>query len=352
MKNANRSNALWGRLLLPVVVCHLMQVATTECEAAVVLGDSLFIRGGYTDNVAPSNNSNNKKNIDDEEGDELEEEYDFRVPKVELNHMALALRWTGELNRKLHAGTAAVDIPMVDLAHNYGSTPSSSSSYANPQHLWRGGSTTLRIRPSLGDGVDRYQISSSDSSNSEASLTMFHAKLPRTKSSSPSNQHKQSLQRRGAARWGPSLPDYLRSLCKVVNFPSSSSSLELALALTLIYLDRACSVETPRSNGFTPCPYCTPRTVHRLTLAAFLLAVQVVYGPACSLEQCYAKLNRTLLLGTPYSQLQQMIEWMKGALGDPGLLVTCDQMNEWTSIWEARFPPSPPPLHPISSAQS
>jgi len=48
----------------------------------------------------------------------------------------------------------------------------------------------------------------------------------------------------------------------------------------MIYLDCACTVETPRSNGVPSCPFCAPRMVHRLSLAALLVALRAVRGAA------------------------------------------------------------------------
>ena len=48
-------------------------------------------------------------------------------------------------------------------------------------------------------------------------------------------------------------------------------------------------------------------------------------------------LHKVSSLGIPHDQLQQMVAWMRGALGDPGLYVTPDQMEEWRRVWDSCF---------------
>lgn len=124
------------------------------------------------------------------------------------------------------------------------------------------------------------------------------------------------------------------------------------IVLAMIYLDRACSVETPRSHGVPPCPFCTPRTVHRLSLAAMVLSSAAVraspsqrpaaanHGESDEQQQLLSKLS--LSLGIPPAQLQHMVEWMKAALGDEGMYVTPEEMRSWSRSWEAFFSSATP----------
>jgi len=98
-------------------------------------------------------------------------------------------------------------------------------------------------------------------------------------------------------------------------------------------MDRACSVETSRSNDIPSCPFCTPRTVHRLSLAAFIISLQAV----CGGEQQQQLQLLSVSLGIPLLQLQQMVEWMRAALGDGGLLVTMKELISWNRSLEAIF---------------
>jgi hypothetical protein len=114
----------------------------------------------------------------------------------------------------------------------------------------------------------------------------------------------------------------------------SEEDFSLELALAMIYMDRACSVETPRSNGLAACPFCTPRTVHRLTLTSVLVAIESTRGNDAS-EKLYPKVSASL--GIPEDQLRHMVDWMLGSLGDPGFFVDSFQMQEFTETWERRF---------------
>lgn len=196
---------------------------------------------------------------------------------VTIDHVADALRWTGEVNRQLFVGTSVTQ-------------PS------RPEPL-RGGESCYRIPKTL----------------PPSQLTVFHAKSPRP------SQH-------GSARWGPALPAYLQHLAGLLSVDSRLWS------LAMVYLDRASSAETPRSNGCLSVPFVTPRTVHRLVLAAAIVAVQATSGK--SLEQILPKLAS---LGMAEDQLRAMVEWMHSALGDPGWMVSPDQMEDFYHAWEATF---------------
>jgi len=84
----------------------------------------------------------------------------------------------------------------------------------------------------------------------------------------------------GSGYWGPDLLPYLEHIAEILHMGNSNgndngndkSSSEVEFLLAMIYLDRACSLETPRSNGVPPCPFCGPRTVQRLGLAALVVA--------------------------------------------------------------------------------
>jgi hypothetical protein len=70
-------------------------------------------------------------------------------------------------------------------------------------------------------------------------------------------------------------------------------------------------------------------------LVALVLATQAVKGYSDEeMERLYGKVAS---LGIPELQLQQMVEWMRSALGDFGLMVTISQMTEWGHRWEAIF---------------
>lgn len=140
----------------------------------------------------------------------------------------------------------------------------------------------------------------------EEELTLFHAKTLVAKSS-----------------WGPQLLPYLKHICQILEIETSQS---MELVLAMVYLDRACSVETLRSNGMAHCPFVAPRTVHRLGLAALVVAKSATTGmPAVQ------KLADSL--GIPQEQLQQMVQWMVGALGDDGMYVGLEELKAWAQVW-------------------
>ena len=116
----------------------------------------------------------------------------------------------------------------------------------------------------------------------------------------------------------------------------------LEIIVAMIYIDRACSVETPRSNGVPSLPYCTPRTVHRLSLAALVISNQAVRGKPEHIdigedEEMYVRLS--LSLGIPLQQLEikEMVQWMRSALGDNRLFVTSEEITAWSRSLEAIF---------------
>ena len=242
----------------------------------------------------------------------------YEPPKVQVKHMSMALRLTSEWNRRLLAGVNHFKrflgkrggAQQKTIQHHgqhqqqslpYGSEPVN----VHPSRAWQ---------PPIQDGP----------AMPREDLTLFHAKTPRDDSL-------KSKQRRGVARWGPELEPFLEH---VVEMLGSTDGVEIPLAM--IYLDRACSVETPRSSNCPHCPFCTPRTVHRLSLASLLLAKQAVEG-SNNIEEYYDKMESSL--GIPKIQLQQMVEWMKGSLGDQGQYVTVDEMKAWGHNWDAIFFP-------------
>jgi hypothetical protein len=112
------------------------------------------------------------------------------------------------------------------------------------------------------------------------------------------------------------------------------------LTLALLYVDRAASVETPRSNGYLPTPYLTPRTTHRLLLASLLLAAQASAasangGRGVDVAALYARASDAL--GVSAEHVHEMVAWMKGALGDPGWFVSPDQLQEFQQLWTVTF---------------
>jgi hypothetical protein len=188
------------------------------------------------------------------------------------------------------------------------------------------------------------KVGEADNHDEDNELTVFHAKVPYQQrdaaivTSTP----------RGVSHWGPDLLEYLQDI--VSRLGVTDDGIEIPLAM--IYMDRACSVETPRSNNVQACPFCTPRTVHRLSLAALWIATEAVHGNAGERRMKESMFQQTSdtnddsnnncslsssSLGLSEEELQQMLDWMRAALGDHGLMVTVEQMRCWSQSWESIF---------------
>jgi hypothetical protein len=164
----------------------------------------------------------------------------------------------------------------------------------------------------------------------EEELTLFHAKMPRSKAlrNGEETGDVETEQKDEVGCWGPDLLPYLEHISDVLGMDHDG----IEIVLAMIYLDRACSVETARSNGVPPCPFCSPRTVHRLGLAAMVVAHHAVHGSAQNHEDPVTKL--ALSLGIPLLQLRHMVEWMVAALGDDGTYVDVVEMGARSAGWK------------------
>lgn len=286
------------------------------------------------DSIVPSN-------LDDD--DTAEYHHPFRV---DTNDISIALRWTGEMNRRLQLASSMSTGPLLSRKYSQSASVSPRSvdtirGGGEGERSW--GQLLLpppppplpRAVPCSNEQPYRIPEAATVVEDSSAPLTVFHAKQPRA----PRASAKQLV---GADRWGPDLPRYLEFLADTLGLDQTDASLEFSLAL--IYMDRASSVETPRNNPslegtpvVPPVPYCTPRTVHRLILTSLLLSLEAIHGT--SLHHHYP--GKLESLGIPLSQLEQMVDWMRSALGDLGFYVSPEQLVEWKRTWEAKFPSKP-----------
>lgn len=217
------------------------------------------------------------------------------LPSMNMEHVSLSLRYTCEMNRRLQEATHL--------------NPSIHDQYEKePDNVMntRGG---VQIHPSQ---FWQPPIRAPEVEDTQEQLTLFHAKSPRAG---------KTTVRRGANRWGPDLLKYLEHVTRLLNVHDNP----LVLSLAILYLDRASSVETPRSNGAPACPYVSPRTVHRLVLVSLLIATKAVY-PSLDLD--------VSSLGIPPMQLQHMENWMREALGDEHLYVQPEQLEDFFYNWE------------------
>lgn len=287
------------------------------------------------------------------------------IAPVNLHHMALSLRYAAELNRQLYQGISRISPSLSQLEPNTSIvdgthptpprttivTPMNENPHFQNAALQQRGGTTSSPSWDGTNGPHPVHPSTTwqppmQSRHASADLTLFHAKVART--NSKMNRKNQSRRptntvRRGSLRWGPSLDLYLKHVTESLleaakdDHPTNqraNNDQPVIMALAMMYLDRACSVDTPRkfASSLPPCPYLAPRTVHRLVVVALILATKQVRGGTT--RKHWEKLAS---LGIPLEQLEQMETWMTGALGDVGLYVEEGHVLEWLEAWTQTF---------------
>jgi hypothetical protein len=268
---------------------------------------------------------------------------------LQVSDVVLALRWTAEMNRQLESSASTA----VAVAPTDGSWLPVPPRMLDSIRGGGGGGGVVRSytgSPAVASQRSVYRIPSPPSvvaTNARGCnqaevvvgmpsprLTIFHAANPRISA---------IKQLAGVSRWGPDLVPYLEHLLvDVLQVPNDDddAAASTVLTLALLYVDRAASVETPRSNGYSPTPYLTPRTTHRLLLAALLLATQASAatangGRGIDVAALYARASNAL--GVSPELVHEMVAWMKGALGDPGWFVSLDQLLEFQQLWTVTF---------------
>ena len=227
------------------------------------------------------------------------------VPLMKPEHVALSLRLTCERNRRLKQGS------MLGIRRQ----PEIVVTRPESHHI---------------------SLPSSSQQSSEETTTIFHATSRRTGSVL-----------RGAEQWGPNLQTYIEELVSSI-LQMAHDETSIVLSLSMIYLDRASSVETLRSNGAPPCPFITFRTVHRLFLTSLLTAAQVVGGKP--IDEYHEQLEE--LVGVSSQEIHEMMTWMKYALGDSGHFVGLGEMQKFKHMWERVFSNTGQPgSHPKDNSQ-
>jgi hypothetical protein len=267
-------------------------------------------------------------------GIEHEEESDnFMVepPFVRTDQMAEALLMTAELNHRLVVGSTATIIPTIEPRRTSASAPLlsfvSTGASASPFDHLRGGGRALATKAPFRIPSDDARHQQEYSSDETATNTfVFHIL----------DCDKQSRQ------WKADFHHFLDQLLGEIvgesddTTSSSCDASSLERTLAMIYLDRACSVDTPRSFLYSKrLPFCTPRSVHGLTLAAVLLAVNAVRGDSVDMNVIYARVHQTF--GISRDTCLTMEQGMRNALGDSGIYVTPDELLQWKRQWEVRF---------------
>mmetsp|Transcript_7209 Transcript_7209/g.10547 ORF Transcript_7209/g.10547 Transcript_7209/m.10547 type:complete len:321 (-) Transcript_7209:2153-3115(-) len=231
------------------------------------------------------------------------------MPTMDLDHIALCLRHNCEINRRLQQGSQ-IKASTHDEYENESCVRASGSSDIIEQT--RGGQVSIHpsqfwhppIPPSLQED--------------EWHLSVFHAET-----SIPGKG------RQGASRWGMDLHEYVERVTTALDVKDDP----LVLALAMVYLDRASSVETSRIyTAAAPCPFLSPRTVHRLFLTSLVIASKAVH-PEMSTETIYESLVSQNIAVSP-EQLHEMERWMRHGLGDNQVYVSDQELEDFRESWD------------------
>uniref|UniRef100_A0A7S2UQE2 Uncharacterized protein n=1 Tax=Attheya septentrionalis TaxID=420275 RepID=A0A7S2UQE2_9STRA len=286
-----------------------------------------------------------------------QEEPDRRRAVMDAKSIAAALRLTCEMNRQLERTTLACN----------GGHDSRHLHHESIEDDEEGGENfALQDSP-----IDSQFVADSHQHHSRLPVNIhpnqqWHKKIRRrtavenSKSTQPEATiyHSSKSIQKGVSQFGPELVPYLESLGETLgcDLNADDSNSQIIWTLALIYLDRACSVETPRlmmppqhhyynehhgehaygSAVPVACPYVTSRTVHRLMSTALVLANKAVKGGS---THHYATLLEEKF-GISESSLSSMEQWMLGALGDYGLMVNEEKVHLWLNAWDATFHPA------------
>jgi hypothetical protein len=260
---------------------------------------------------------------------------------MNLNHIALSLRYTCEMNRRLHSVTSRLQPSIHDQGYDDGSTQDNhyynheddqqygyhfQKNQNNNPYLGSRGGQMVHIHPSqTWQAPIRPSSSSYNSLQSSETMTLFHAPTLYD-----SNNDDKTSPRRGPSRWGPDVDTFISDLVQALQVHDNP----LVSSLAVLYLDRASSVETSRPLGVTPCPYVSPRTVHRLVLVSWLLATRAVGRGNVNLVSSPQFLALRSSLGLSELELAHLEYEMFLALGDSGLYVTYDELQQFQRNWE------------------
>jgi hypothetical protein len=272
------------------------------------------------------------------------------LPRVDVHDVAQALEYTSNLNRMMQT-TAATRMNGNPNSTRWSSAMAESSTTsrsaavtgttskkraATRQQQFRGGSTTSLCVASRTTNTMRLPLTApGEIDRLETPPTIFHARGPAKTATTGTKL--------------ADLSDFLHRALQCISFPPTDShstvvvSKDALLSLAVLYLDRACAVDTPRQYQFQnerqhhlqspSCPFCSPTTVHRLALTALLVAAS-----ANNLSICYHEVSAAF--GVSRQECETMMAWMMTALGDAGIFVTPDEMRAFASVWHQRFPSS------------
>lgn len=148
------------------------------------------------------------------------------------------------------------------------------------------------------------------------------------------------------------LEEYIQNLYTLFDY----ENVPFIPALTMLYLDRACSAETPRihTEGSVPCtcPMLHLKNIHKLYLVANILAIRAfrhqipidgnyldaITGELFHQFQTSSSMDTKQLIGEiSLSELGHMLEWMVASMGSRGLAVSLEEVNKLIQNFSTLF---------------
>lgn len=289
--------------------------------------------------------------------EEVESLQNRRRTLMDYESIALALRLTCETNRKLLRSSTSNRSPRRNLQQQRVQSLLGTTTHANiashPNHHYNGEHTQ-----SLQDWQGGFSHSLINQQKQ-----MFEDKreeIMKTTATdmfnldSPSNR-KQDLMKK--------LPSYVKAISSILGFETNP----IVPAIAMIYLDRACSMETtsyhdqsqPSINDYgglnsnpIQCPYLTTKSVHKLYLTAVILACRTVRneypisggnGYHDQYSRQYASLLRKHKdelggISITDEELGNWLGYMVSALGSGNdLMISSDQVDWFLHQWKNLF---------------
>ncbi|KAL3789979.1 hypothetical protein ACHAWO_002033 [Cyclotella atomus] len=282
-------------------------------------------------------------------------------PLIDTETVSLALRLTCETNRRLNHGTSSSLASRSTFSKSSAETNLASQYIPNSQppsqdlQLMHHPSVNVQmshqqtsIRHPIENAIKQIQVVTDFERAEEKrkeELSIFHAK--------EFWKNELDEERKGVLRWGPNLNVYIDTLLSVIGLEDQSygkndaststvsthakrkqpttpleDERQLILSLTVMYLDRATSLDNRQIDPNTgqpwhpSCPYVLPQTVHRLVLTAILMAAKTIRGDVDIIPNRLREAANSLLqISDPEKSqispedLQQMENWMMNAIG-------------------------------------
>jgi hypothetical protein len=307
---------------------------------------------------------------------------------IDTETVSLALRHTCETNRRLNRDSSSTLASNDSSSKSSDGTPLASRYVPNSQQLMHHPSIDIQmphqqvdVGHPLENAIKQIKVVTDLERMEEKQkeeFTIFHA--------TEVWQNEIGTERKGLLKWGPDLKVYIDALLSVIGLEDQSDRKEgaststvsthakrkqpssplederqLILSLTVIYLDRATSLDNRHIDPNTgqpwhpPCPYVLPQTVHRLVLTAIIMAAKTIRGDV-DVSQRLREAANSLLQQRDNEKskispedLDQMQNWMINALGggmhhnpyhyDNNWQITPNEIGKFIRKWGQTFYP-------------